>query len=139
MNYHNQCYKEELQKLIYFIPRLELALIINKIGIILKMACSMKMMGKIESISSYSSTVNYHTEPFINLILLGRVDYISIKATLGYFLIFHIDSERLLIIKTSDKGNLGEIFFYCDKIIQEIQSIPYNPKENNQDKELYFI
>ena len=139
MKINNQSYKKGLQKLIYFIPRLELALIINKNGIILKMVCSRKLMEKIRSISSYSSTVNYNTEPLINLILLGKVDNISIKATSGYFLIFHIDTERLLIIKTSDKVNLGKVFLYCDKIIEEIQSIPYDPKENNQDKKTYFI
>lgn len=139
MNNDNNCYVEELRKLSYYIPRLELAIIINKFGNIIKMASSTKLIKKIGSISRYSSTLNLHTKPLINLIFLGEIDNISIKGTLGYFLIIHIDSERLLIILTSEQENLGRILFYSDKIIEELQSIPYDPKENNLDEELYFI
>lgn len=117
------------------VPEVQFAIVIDKNGNLIAGAYPEDIEDRVESLTIFSGIVNFSNQKLIDLIFLGEIEQFYLRGSEGFFLNQRIDSERLLIIKTSRDVRLGLVYLDMKRISEKFSKIPYQIVGNIENLE----
>jgi len=122
-------YDDLLKKLIGAIPEVKSAVVIDTNANLIAYAFPKDIVDKIPSIAISSAVLHLTAQKLVNQLLLGDIIHFMLKCSNGWFFLFHIDSERFLLVQTTSDVRYGMIMLDCRRTVEKLRKIEHHIPE----------
>jgi len=122
-------YDNLLKNLLGAIPEVKFTAVIDTNANLIAYAVPKDIEDKTQSIAISSVALHLSAQKLVNQLFLGDINRFSFKCSNGWFILFHIDSEHILLVQTTGDIRYGIFLLDCMRMIEKLRKIEYHIPE----------
>ena len=119
-------YQQFIERIMGATPDVTGTLILDKNANVIDYSVKKNFEKKLDSIVISTGVAYLSILKLVGLLELNTIEQFYVKGSDGYLIVIQIDSNRLLLVKTTRDIKLGLILYDIRRTAEEISKIPYS-------------